>query len=124
MKKKALLYNSGAASGKCIREEWYQAVKFCNDLSRRDGLTPCYSVYGDRVECNFGADGWRLPARDEAVQLPLKGTGWEWCWDQFDFEFHDSLSWRMVIQFKNSAMEEDYINPERKTGFRVCRSIA
>lgn len=39
---------------------WYEAVEFCNRLSKRDGLTPCYSITGVDVTCDFSADGYRL----------------------------------------------------------------
>lgn len=60
---------------------WYDAIRFCNLLSVRDGLTPCYSVkgstdvsawgrgdsdwYDDDVEWNKAANGWRLPTEEE-----------------------------------------------------------
>jgi len=44
---------------------WYQAVDYCNRLSVRVGLTPCYSVKGDSVQCFFSANGFRLPTEAE-----------------------------------------------------------
>lgn len=58
---------------------WYDAIYFCNKYSESKGLTPCYSVNGStdvstwgytphkgnsisgKIECNFDADGYRLP---------------------------------------------------------------
>lgn len=62
---------------------WYDAVCFCNRLSIVEGLTPAYSMDGEtvpdywgymlhqgesiesEVECDFDANGYRLPMNDE-----------------------------------------------------------
>ena len=66
---------------------WYDAIVYCNLLSIRNGLTPCYTIknstdpadwgtsptstgaedYDDwkSVTCNFDADGYRLPTEAE-----------------------------------------------------------
>ena len=60
---------------------WYDAVRFCNLLSEKQGLKPCYSVQGSSntdkwgtggkdyrdydVEVDEKADGWRLPTEAE-----------------------------------------------------------
>ena len=62
---------------------WYDAFVYCNLLSMREGLTPCYTIKGstdpadwgasptstdavwDGVTCNFNADGYRLPTEAE-----------------------------------------------------------
>ncbi len=44
---------------------WYDAVNFCNTLSTREGLTPCYNINGTNTSCNFDANGYRLPTEAE-----------------------------------------------------------
>ena len=44
---------------------WYDAVDFCNKLSELKGLTPCYSGSGENIQCDFSADGFRLPTEAE-----------------------------------------------------------
>ena len=44
---------------------WYDAIEFCNALSRQQGLTPCYTVSGKTVTWNRSADGYRLPTEAE-----------------------------------------------------------
>jgi serine/threonine protein kinase len=46
---------------------WYDAVKFCNKLSVEEGRTPCYSINGFEVSCNWVANGYRLPTEAEWV---------------------------------------------------------
>ncbi len=42
---------------------WPQAALFCNARSRAEGLEPCYNE--DTAECNFAANGYRLPTEAE-----------------------------------------------------------
>ena len=44
---------------------WYDAVKYCNKLSKQDGLTPVYEIEGDIVSYNPNAFGYRLPTEAE-----------------------------------------------------------
>ena len=65
---------------------WYDALVYCNNLSIKENLTPCYTIDGstnpyvwgtvptssnstwNAATCNFEADGYRLPTEAE----------WEW----------------------------------------------
>jgi formylglycine-generating enzyme required for sulfatase activity len=46
---------------------WWDAVRFCNALSRREGLTPAYEVGPGTGEAEWdtAADGYRLPTEAE-----------------------------------------------------------
>ena len=44
---------------------WYDAVGFCNRLSKKAGLAPAYSIDGSSVEWNRNANGYRLPTVEE-----------------------------------------------------------
>jgi formylglycine-generating enzyme required for sulfatase activity len=45
------------------RTQWTDAVRFCNRCSELEGLTPSYDL--NNWECNFEADGYRLPTEAE-----------------------------------------------------------
>ena len=42
---------------------WSDAVRYCNARSRLEGLQPCYDL--QTWECNFNANGYRLPTEAE-----------------------------------------------------------
>jgi len=44
---------------------WFDAVEYCNALSRKEGLTPCYSGSDNSIRYNFNANGYRLPTETE-----------------------------------------------------------
>jgi len=44
---------------------WYDAIEFCNKLSLREGLIPCYSINEANTTCDWGANGYRLPTEAE-----------------------------------------------------------
>ena len=49
---------------------WFDAIKFCNDLSRREGLSTCYEIPdladdGISIHCNLSRNGYRLPTEAE-----------------------------------------------------------
>ena len=44
---------------------WYDAVSFCNRLSKREGLEPCYTINDTDVTCDFTKNGYRLPTEAE-----------------------------------------------------------
>ena len=44
---------------------WIDAIKYCNERSQKERLTPVYRGAGDSITCDWEANGYRLPTEAE-----------------------------------------------------------
>lgn len=44
---------------------WYEVISYCNWLSKKENLSPVYTMKGPNVICDFTKNGFRLPTEAE-----------------------------------------------------------
>jgi formylglycine-generating enzyme required for sulfatase activity len=58
-------YGWGRGNRPAMGTTWLDAVEYCKWLSRRDDLQDCFSGVHKNIECDFTANGYRLPTEAE-----------------------------------------------------------
>ena len=98
---------SGDAHRPVERLSWPHAIQYCNMRSPREGLKPCYDL--KTLQCDFAADGYRLPTEAEWEYACRAGTTSPWSCDDAALDRH---AWMKANAEKTThAVGEKLPNP-------------
>ena len=89
------------------RVRWRDAKQYCNERSLLEELKPCYDEKTPDLDCDYSANGYRLPTEAEwefACRAGAEGP--------FDFGQPDTL--RQYAWFADNAAEKTHIVGEKK----------
>jgi formylglycine-generating enzyme len=89
------------------RVRWRDAKQYCNERSLLEGLKPCYNEKTLDWDCDYSANGYRLPAEAEWEYAARAGTD-----SPFDFGSADKL--RQYAWFAANADQQTHSAGQKK----------
>jgi formylglycine-generating enzyme required for sulfatase activity len=96
------------------RVRWRDAKQFCNERSLLEGLKPCYDEKTPDLDCDFSANGYRLPTEAEWEYACRAGSD-----DPYDFGQVDKL--RQYAWFADNADQKTHpVGQKKPNRWGIC----
>jgi sulfatase modifying factor 1 len=89
------------------RARWIDAKQYCNERSALEGLKPCYNEKTPEWDCDYSANGYRLPTEAEWEYAAKAGAS-----GAYDFGQADKL--RLYSWFAENADEKTHLVGQKK----------
>jgi len=95
------------------RVRWRDAKQYCNERSLLESLTPCYNEKTADWDCDYSANGYRLPTEAEWEYACRAGSD-----QQYDFGQPDKL--RQYAWFSDNSEQQTHARAQKKAnGFGI-----
>jgi formylglycine-generating enzyme required for sulfatase activity len=96
------------------RVRWRDAKRYCDERSLLEGFKPCYNEKTADWDCDYAADGYRLPTEAEWEYACHAGTD-----GPYDFGRADKL--RQYAWFTENADRRTHpVGQKKPNGFGIC----
>ena len=100
--------------GPVERVRWRDAKAYCNERSRLEGLKPCYNEKTPEWDCDYAADGYRLPTEAEWEYAARAGAD-----GPYDFGTPDKL--RQYAWFADNGDKKTHpVGQKKPNAWGLC----